>query len=150
MNRSGARSFGRGRGMGGGRSIRRGRGITGGMMSVPQTTQSPPISGITQQPFIKTTPGEELPTLKAQARDLERQLQAINARIRELEEAGRDFARIAFVDSDRCTACGVCVEVCPNGAISIGEIACIDQRKCIGCGRCIAECPQSALSLRKA
>lgn len=122
----------------------------GGIMNVSPATRSSPISGTVQQPFIQEITGEKLPNLKAQAKDLEKQLQAINTHTRELEGAGRDFAGFAFVDPDRCTACGACVEVCPNGAISIGEIACIDQRKCIGCGRCIAECPQRALSLRKA
>ena len=150
MKRSDGRSFGRGRGMGGGRGIRRGRGIIGGMMSGSQATQSSPISGIAQQPFIVTTPGEKLPDLRAQAKDLEEQLRAINTRIRELEESGKDFASIACVDSDRCTGCGICEWVCPNGAISVGGMAGIDSTKCTGCGHCIDKCPQGALLLVKA
>ena len=73
-------------------------------MSVSRATQSQPISGIVQQPFIETTPGEELPALKGQAKDLEEQLRAINARINELEWAGKDITRIAFIDSDKCIA----------------------------------------------
>lgn len=149
MNRSRTRSFGRGGDMGRGRGTRRGRGIMGGMTSVSQAGRSPVISGNAQQPFINTVPGEILPNLKTQARELEEQLQAVNDRIRELEKSGKDIKKVAFIDLDRCTGCGICEWACPNGAISIGEIDCIDQSKCTGCGRCISKCPQGALSLRQ-
>jgi len=142
-------STGRGHGLGGKRGMARGRLNTGGMMGAQSASRSPGSLAIAQQLFMETTPGEELPNLKAQAEDLEKQLRTINARIRELEESGKDFARIACVDPDRCTGCGICEWICPNGAISVGAMACIDITKCTGCGRCIAKCPQSALSLRK-
>ena len=53
----------------------------------------------------------------------------------------------ARVDPDRCVACGTCEEVCPVGAISVGDIAWVDPALCVGCGLCIDECPQGALSL---
>ncbi|MBN1546357.1 MAG: 4Fe-4S binding protein [Syntrophaceae bacterium] len=150
MNRNGTRSFGRGGDMGRGRGTRRGRGIMGGMTCVSQASRSPAISGNARQPFINKVPGEILPNLKTQARELEEQLRAVNTRIRELEKSGKDIKKVAFIDLERCAGCGICEWVCPNGAISIGKISCIDQSKCTGCGRCIAKCPQSALSLREA
>ena len=51
-----------------------------------------------------------------------------------------------FVDEDRCTACGLCVEACPQGAIALGESgATIDQSLCAGCAACVAACPQAAI-----
>jgi len=40
-----------------------------------------------------------------------------------------------------CTKCGMCVEWCPEGGITMGEdSAIIDSDKCIGCGECLAVC----------
>ena len=143
-------STGRGRGLVGKRGMARGRLTADGLMDPQPASRSPNSSGVAQLQFIETTPGEKLPTLKARAKDLEEQLRVINARIRELEESGKDFARIACVDSDRCTGCGICEWVCPNGAISVGGMAGIDSTKCTGCGHCIDKCPQGALLLVKA
>jgi len=57
----------------------------------------------------------------------------------------------AFVDTDKCTSCGICVSRCPYGAISV------DQEKktpariipvlCKGCGTCAADCPTNAITM---
>jgi Fe-S-cluster-containing hydrogenase component 2 len=50
-----------------------------------------------------------------------------------------------WVDSDSCTGCGACVEVCPVEAIALVDgKAHIDEETCIGCGACADECPQNA------
>ena len=54
----------------------------------------------------------------------------------------------AVVDEDKCAGCGICVDVCPQGAITMDRVAKIDINKCIGCGICVNECPRSAISLK--
>jgi len=45
------------------------------------------------------------------------------------------------VIKETCTGCGMCIDICPVGAISLArDKACIDQTKCIGCGECICAC----------
>ena len=52
-----------------------------------------------------------------------------------------------FVNKNKCTGCGACVNVCPVGAISMKDgKAVIDQEKCIKCGKCLDVCPQGAIS----
>ncbi|MBS3759222.1 MAG: 4Fe-4S binding protein [Desulfobacterales bacterium] len=53
-------------------------------------------------------------------------------------------------DSDKCVGCGICVDRCPMGAISLSDKkAVIDPKRCIGCGVCVPACKPGALSLEK-
>lgn len=50
------------------------------------------------------------------------------------------------VDIEKCSACGTCIDVCPNEAISmVAGHAFIDQEECLECGICIDECPEEAI-----
>lgn len=50
------------------------------------------------------------------------------------------------IDLDKCNGCGVCLDVCPTGAISMAnDKAIIDQDRCQGCETCIGICLQRAI-----
>lgn len=57
--------------------------------------------------------------------------------------------RKAVVNIEVCVACGCCLKVCPQNAISIPEgiSAEIDRDLCVGCGKCAKECPASIIEL---
>jgi len=46
--------------------------------------------------------------------------------------------------TDLCTLCGQCAEVCPTGAIAVGETVITDARACILCCACTRACPTGA------
>ncbi len=52
-----------------------------------------------------------------------------------------------FIDEDKCTGCGDCLEVCPEeGAIVLQEDkAIINQELCNSCTECVTVCPESAI-----
>ena len=56
----------------------------------------------------------------------------------------------AYLDQERCIACGACVEVCPLEIPSKGEDGKVDVDifECQACGTCAAECPVQAVSMR--
>jgi NAD-dependent dihydropyrimidine dehydrogenase PreA subunit/DNA-binding transcriptional ArsR family regulator len=55
---------------------------------------------------------------------------------------------LASVDGEACTACAVCEDRCPVGAIEvIDEVAHVDADMCIGCGICVSGCDTDAVVL---
>ena len=52
------------------------------------------------------------------------------------------------VDSERCTDCGDCAEVCIYGGMEMvdGKLV-FEEEKCFGCGRCERVCPSEAVSI---
>lgn len=57
---------------------------------------------------------------------------------------------VAVWDSSKCLQCGLCVGVCPVGAMRLTEKGIeIDVEKCTGCGLCVNGCPVAALQLEK-
>jgi ferredoxin len=67
-----------------------------------------------------------------------------------------------YVDEEKCTKCGGCVDVCPVGAISIRDVVCnpsprtllttrmvnVDPYTCVWCVACIRSCPTNAFVRR--
>lgn len=52
----------------------------------------------------------------------------------------------AFIDSARCTDCGLCHEYCRPNAIQNSQI---DLLLCEGCGFCVQVCPEKAITLQE-
>ena len=59
--------------------------------------------------------------------------------------------RLAFIDENRCVACGFCAVACTKKAISIhkGCYAIVDAEKCIGCGLCAKGCPVGCIKIKE-
>ncbi len=54
-----------------------------------------------------------------------------------------------ILDREKCTRCGMCVNICPTCAATVSEpdYPEYDLKKCIGCAQCIAMCPELALQI---
>ena len=55
----------------------------------------------------------------------------------------------AGVVGDRCSGCGVCVDLCQFEAITLLQQARIDSVRCEGCGVCAHFCPEQAIVLEE-
>lgn len=145
MGRGGGGGMGMGRGMGrrggGGMGMGMGMGQNSGIADLPPGPQPPP----SQQ--FQPNAAQEIETLKAQARAVEQQLAALNAQIGVVQQGAGNPRPVAVVDADRCIGCGLCIQVCPAGAITLNTVARVDVGKCIACGQCAAECPQEAIAI---
>jgi heterodisulfide reductase subunit A len=58
----------------------------------------------------------------------------------------------SVVDPELCTSCGICVNVCPYGAITVDKKAktpaVVVEAACHGCGGCAAECRFDAITMK--
>jgi len=134
-----------GRGMGGGR----GRGMGRGMG--PFAPGAFDQAGQRHSNVAGALPAgvTEVDALKAEARKLEIQLQAIRARLGNLDVGKTQRPMVAIVDARRCTGCTLCARVCLVNAITVDRIAVIDAARCTGCGDCVGECPRNAIVMEK-
>jgi uncharacterized pyridoxamine 5'-phosphate oxidase family protein/ferredoxin len=47
--------------------------------------------------------------------------------------------------SEKCVACGDCLDACPVGVITAGDPYRIDESRCLECGLCAELCPEDAI-----
>lgn len=54
---------------------------------------------------------------------------------------------VPVVDRDVCSACGTCVDECPNGCYALEDVASMAHPDdCTECGICIDACPSGAIA----
>jgi NAD-dependent dihydropyrimidine dehydrogenase PreA subunit len=87
-----------------------------------------------------------LSALKQQVELLEQQKQQLNQRITQLESGHK---AVAVIDFEKCTGCGICVSVCPTGAIEVNQHAVVNEETCNGCAACVSECPNEAIIIAR-
>ena len=63
------------------------------------------------------------------------------------EQAKNPIKLLPITDEDRCVMCGVCVDVCPMGAIDRENVSVVDSTLCIKCCACVKECSKEAKTL---
>lgn len=54
-----------------------------------------------------------------------------------------------YIDESLCVECGICKNVCPNGAIELKPKPVFNMEKCYGCWSCYNHCPNQAIYTRK-
>ncbi len=54
------------------------------------------------------------------------------------------------LDQDKCTGCGMCIEVCPHAVLVVEgrKASIIDKDACMECGACAKNCPFDAISVK--
>lgn len=55
-----------------------------------------------------------------------------------------------MLDRDKCSGCGVCIDVCPHNVLALSErkVEIIDKDACMECGACANNCPVQAINVR--
>jgi NAD-dependent dihydropyrimidine dehydrogenase PreA subunit len=53
------------------------------------------------------------------------------------------------IDQEMCTACGVCVDECPESALDLVDDVAVLGRPddCTECGTCVDSCPNGAITI---
>lgn len=53
------------------------------------------------------------------------------------------------LDSERCTGCSLCTQVCPHGVfvMEAGKARVTDRNRCMECGACAKNCAFEAISV---
>ena len=56
---------------------------------------------------------------------------------------------LPVIDKERCTSCGLCVDICPDKILIPGDggVVTVMADSCMGCGHCYAVCPVEAISM---
>jgi len=145
MGQGGGGGMGMGRGGGRGRGIALGGGDMGGGMGAALPQGAVPMSQAT--PASLNT-NNELTMLRQQAEEMAQQTEQIHKRIQQLEQEGKTRTLVAKVAAEKCTGCGICVDICPVEAISLeNDMAVVDERTCTACALCVNECPNGAIAL---
>jgi len=66
-----------------------------------------------------------------------------------LEEQDFWSGKLAVIDQEMCTACGICADVCRFDAIVEGDAYSVDALSCEGCASCYYQCPVDAIRMEE-
>ncbi len=61
----------------------------------------------------------------------------------------RRLMKDKYVDTARCTKCGLCAEICPYDAIALDPHPVFDEVRCYGCWACYNHCPERAIYTKR-
>ncbi len=61
----------------------------------------------------------------------------------------KNVAKIKII-TEKCTGCGICIDVCPQEVIEIanGKAFLIDKDACMECGACGMNCPFASIDVK--
>lgn len=55
---------------------------------------------------------------------------------------------VVYIDADKCTGCGECVDVCPVGILELADgKAEVVGEDCMGCESCVEVCSTGAVTV---
>jgi MinD superfamily P-loop ATPase len=97
---------------------------------------------------------EEIPVVLADA-DVDAANLELVLEPTKLEEHGFWSGKQAFIDPEKCTACGICETVCRFDAIrpptqtSCSDAYQVDALSCEGCASCFYQCPEDAVRMEE-
>jgi ferredoxin len=59
--------------------------------------------------------------------------------------------KIIKIDEEKCNGCGLCIPICPEGALQIidNKVRIVSDLYCDGLGACLEFCPQGAITVEQ-
>ena len=126
-------------GQGNGRGLKEGENVT----RLADSSQARSLAGKARR--IK----EEAEEMLARLREANLAFQAplMSQHSQTSPERVQSRGQVAVIDMDSCMCCWMCINVCPEQAVTMTDRIEVDWNKCTGCGSCVDECPTEAITI---